>query len=77
MPIAGGLDTCRKQITFDYPDTHGPAGAGTRPGSGGRAARRGDEPGRRRRVRPAALYQFGHERLQSYLAPGSSNLAKP
>jgi tetratricopeptide (TPR) repeat protein len=32
----------------------GPAGAGTGPGAGGRAARRGDEPGRRGRVRPAA-----------------------
>ena len=32
----------------------GPAGAGTGPGAGGRAARRGDEPGHRRRVRPAA-----------------------
>ena len=21
MPIAGGLDTCRKQVTFDYLDT--------------------------------------------------------
>ena len=31
-----------------------PPGAGTRPGAGSRAARRGDEPGHRRRVRPAA-----------------------
>ena len=32
----------------------GPAGARARPGAGGRGARRGDEPGHRRRVRPDA-----------------------
>ena len=32
----------------------GPAGAGTRPGAGGRGPRSGDEPGHRGRVRPAA-----------------------
>jgi tetratricopeptide (TPR) repeat protein len=44
------LDARRRQD----PAAPGPAGARTRPDPGGRRTRRGDEPGHRRRVRPAA-----------------------